>query len=805
MTPEEIIAQAVIPGTQIFVLGSFERRVTVYAQQVRALNLVDAMLSQDVLQAGAKVAIVGAGVAGITAAVALAKAGTGLKQLDLYDSRSEVLELQRNSARYLHPHLYDWPAAGSDDVDAGLPIMNWTAGPAGAVAECLFRQFEEARNTSLLTFHDNERVTKLIPGGGSVVRVLVPGSTDAGKIYHTVILAIGFGLEAHLTGDTDSYWLPSPLAAPILTQLPTPLLFVSGNGDGGLVDFLMAAFNATEHRAICQMIMGFDLGPAIAELEAIEQEAWADGADVDLLEAYRTRVRQHIPAAVMAQVIDRLRPNVRIQLHTNEVRLFKRTSALHNRLATFLVLEADAEIDRNAIEILTGVNFTGAVPVSGPITLGAAPTFSPYRRILRLGADSAQNLEPFDDVLAAYPGRLTAPLSATRPDSPQLNASARARFEPFGVAVAATAPAPQAKAGAAVSPGPVRIILRVEGGDIVWAGDLAPAAIEQVWTANRDLTVFAEVAAADAGRLVAAIARLGVHAPNFVLHARDAHGWRMSMSALSAARELPSPDITARWVVKDWIEPEVIPAQATVPSIELARTVQTQLDSECLRQLHVALHELLGPPGSEMGWPIEATLKQLLWEKWEGWHAVLLADGETRRRFLQLLATEQDRVDANDALLVRLGPKILRPYLTKPAIFGLTFAVCSGHALSPVAVPPGNVAAHGITAHACGVSWINGREVGPACVTAQGWTTGVVLLSQLREAFLVIQGETRFDQTPGDISRVGGLSSRDDPLVIGADDVFISALGTGKQSVQDYLQSVFKWRSDAARASLEEA
>lgn len=46
MTPQQIINEAVIPGTgSVLVLGSFEKRVTVYAQQVRALNLVDALLS----------------------------------------------------------------------------------------------------------------------------------------------------------------------------------------------------------------------------------------------------------------------------------------------------------------------------------------------------------------------------------------------------------------------------------------------------------------------------------------------------------------------------------------------------------------------------------------------------------------------------------------------------------------------------------------------------------------------------------------------------------------------------------------
>lgn len=83
MTPQEIIAEARIPGTNsVLVLGSFEKRVTVYSQQVRALNLVDAILSENLVRPnGGKVAIVGGGAAGITAAVALARTSPNLERL----------------------------------------------------------------------------------------------------------------------------------------------------------------------------------------------------------------------------------------------------------------------------------------------------------------------------------------------------------------------------------------------------------------------------------------------------------------------------------------------------------------------------------------------------------------------------------------------------------------------------------------------------------------------------------------------------------------------------------------------------
>jgi len=803
MTADEIIAEAVIPDTHsVFVLGSFEQRVTVFAQQVRALNLVDAILSRGLLQETGRVAIVGGGAAGITAAVALARAAPNLKALDLFETRSDVLELQHNSSRYLHPHFYDWPKAGSTDPDAGLPMMNWTAGPAGEVAASLRAQFDYAHRTSILSFQPDMKVTGLNPSTISTVRVLVSGASPLGKIYDIVILAIGFGLEAFLDGDTPSYWLPSQMSAALLTPQAEPLIFVSGNGDGGLVDFLMSAFNAMEHRAICELILSLDLGPAIAALELIEQEAWAaGGADLDLLALYRDRVRDLVPQQVWQTIIARLRPQARIHLHTNELRLLRRTTALHNRLAVFLVIEADRVSGNNRIQVTTDIAFDGAVPVTGAITLMGRAPFTPYRRFLRLGPDSRSNLEPFITTLSNFPSRVR--VSATRPESPQLTASARARFEAAAAPAPGAAPAPPVPA-AAVAGEINHLLLRANGADVQWHSLVKPSASERYWVGGRAFVVHADLSAADAGALVAAIARIGAHVPGFAIYTRDVQGWRAAMNKLCAARELPGPDLTVPWVVHDWADAPPLDVHASVGPVLLAETVHAALDDEMLLQLRGALHDILGPAAVEMGWPIEPLLKARLWDQWEIWHQALLANASTRRRFLLLLATEQDHANLRDGMLVRVGPKILKPFLTKPALFGLTFAVCSGHAVAPAGGPPGNVATNGITAHACGVGWIGGRELGASRATRQSWSTGVVLLAQLKDAFQLIEGELRFDRAADDPPKVGMIAIGEEPLLIGADDVFVNALEAGEQSMQDYLKSIFRWRSEAARASLEE-
>ncbi|KPH04380.1 hypothetical protein CO657_22905 (plasmid) [Rhizobium acidisoli] len=804
MTPQEIIAEARIPGTNsVLVLGSFEKRVTVYSQQVRALNLVDAILSENLVRPnGGKVAIVGGGAAGITAAVALARTSPNLERLDLFERNSAVLSLQHGSRRFLHPHFYDWPAADSDRNDAGLPLMNWTAGAAGDVAATLRAEFDAECHKTILTLYNDQAVTGLIPSSLGPIRVVVDKSTAIGRIYDVVILAIGFGLEAYLDGETLSYWSPSALAGPIHTQVANPILFISGNGDGGLVDFTMAAFNALEHHQICAMLMGLDLGAARAEIEAIEQEAWAPGATVDLLAEYRARLRPLVPLAVWQEIAGQLRPAMLIHFHTRDAQLLRRTTALHNRLAVYLILEADLELGRNAITVTTNAEFDGPIPKRGEVRIVGQDAIDPLRRFLRLGPDAASNLKPFQDLLDHYPGAINAPRSATRPESPTLTASAHARFTALQLA---PPPAP-AVTPVAAAPAVNAIALTLSlaaPGHVAWSGNLDPGTIGQVWSTNRTLALYCDIPTVEIGVLAPVIARLGAHATGFMLHTTH-NGWRTTLGALCAGKALPGPDLDIRCPVSD-LQIAPAPGQMTQHSIAtLAATIDGQLDGEVLRQLHVALHEILGPAAAQIGWPIEPALRAKLWDLWQQWYVALAADSAKCRRYLRLLVSEKDREIPDEAALVGIGPKTVRPFMTKSTIFALAFAACSGLVLSPAAQRPGNIASEALTAHSCGISWINERMLGTRAAMEQGWTTGVVLLSQLREAALMMEGDLRMDRNISDAASVGRISPAEDPLVIGADDVFITALEAGETTMREYLRSIFEWRSRAAAQALEE-
>lgn len=240
------------------------------------------------------------------------------------------------------------------------------------------------------------------------------------------------------------------------------------------------------------------------------------------------------------------------------------------------------------------------------------------------------------------------------------------------------------------------------------------------------------------------------------------------------------------------------------PIGELADTIHDRLDADTLNAVHEALFDILGPPAVPTGWMVEPALRERLWELWQTWHAALALDIEKRRRFLRLLASVNDKVNVEEAALVRIGPKIVSRYLTMPTIFALAFAACSGRPVSPAAQHPGNVAVDALTGHTCGVEWIERRAIRGGMVGQHSWTTSVVLLSELSEAVQLMEGDLRLDQIVSDPPTVRGPSLGERPIVIGADGAFLSALEEGNLAVQRFFQSIFQRRADAARQSLEE-
>src|SRR4051794_9971516 len=109
----------------VYVLGCGQRRVTVFSQQVRALNFAYALLTERARDVGStRVAVVGAGIGGLMLVAALGRHNV---RADLLERETDILRVLQNSEkRYLHPHLYDWPAKGWSVSRTEFGILDWS-------------------------------------------------------------------------------------------------------------------------------------------------------------------------------------------------------------------------------------------------------------------------------------------------------------------------------------------------------------------------------------------------------------------------------------------------------------------------------------------------------------------------------------------------------------------------------------------------------------------------------------------------------------------------------------------------------
>ncbi len=231
-----------LPGHQgIYVIGSFDRKTSLYYQQVRAFNLIwllsEAGQLTD-LQAD-DICVLGGGIAGVTAARALLAQG---QSLTLLEKSPELLSLQRhNHTRRIHPHLYSWPSPEANNPQADLPLLNWRAGISAEVAANWLSEFTQAAK-GLANIQLKAQATELTASetqAGSYQLSWQQGEKTQTQTFQTqtfkiLILALGVGVERTVAGlPLHSYWEDDGLHLKSQAEL-----LISGCGEGGLLEAL---------------------------------------------------------------------------------------------------------------------------------------------------------------------------------------------------------------------------------------------------------------------------------------------------------------------------------------------------------------------------------------------------------------------------------------------------------------------------------------------------------------------------------------------------------------------------------------
>jgi hypothetical protein len=297
-TPTDYLAVTSLTD-HIFLIGLLDSGVTIFNQQVRALNLIWALDREGRLRPASSIAVVGGGIAGLTAAMALREifslsADSSRRTITLFEKRSVLCPLQRGCAtRWVHPHIYDWPSPISTNPSAGLPIMNWRAGRASDVAARIVTQWEDEpphpavkleqwRNLRYLKIDHMSREVEWI-GERFLDGTTFPEVCGDKQSFDIIILAIGFGDELGSPKHRAvSYWRNETYGQPDLSGRQRRYL-VSGTGDGGLIDLLrLRIADFREDR------IGYQLAPegsreykAIQELRLTHyREPASQGADL---------------------------------------------------------------------------------------------------------------------------------------------------------------------------------------------------------------------------------------------------------------------------------------------------------------------------------------------------------------------------------------------------------------------------------------------------------------------------------------------------------------------------------------------
>ena len=276
---EVIIGASECKFPRVYFVGPFGGRVSFASQQRRVLNLIWALTKKGILpKRGARVAVVGGGIAGVTAAAALLCRSC---DVHLYEREGEVLTLQSLAHhRTVHPSINFWPEEALSWTTE-FPFLDWYADDAVRVAKVIERDwkgFEDAYNRFesvegwLAGLHVNTPVSGFDDDDGRPVVLVNKKPHDT---YDIVFVTTGFGFERNL-GDEEQkrYWTQDEID---LLSLRTGLkIAVSGTGDGGVIDALRLTYTKfMEHEVALKLIQLENkdlLADQIRDIEAKAQD-----------------------------------------------------------------------------------------------------------------------------------------------------------------------------------------------------------------------------------------------------------------------------------------------------------------------------------------------------------------------------------------------------------------------------------------------------------------------------------------------------------------------------------------------------
>lgn len=813
LRPFDVIAGAQVRDCpKFYVLGCFDSRITFYSQQVRALSLVHALHELGFFKDAPRIAVIGAGAAGLTAAAAAALASEG--QVVLYESSQILLPLQfGTNRRKLDPHIYDWPQFDTTHTVANLPILDWEAGPARDVRKNVANQFEDIAirmdgRLEKRTRHLVHQIRK-IDGTYEVEYECLDGVPTDGvqrnptSRFDMIFLAVGFGLEPQETiqGIPDhSYWSDRGVPAAEFAARPRPRFFISGNGDGGLIDLVASASRDFDHAAMIRLITehaGIDaIATTLLAIDSRARKAESDGEHFDIFAAYDAEILAPIEAiGLLGEVVGRLRPGIQLTFQTRSAEIFTLNTSVLNRLAVFATIKACEASQHSSFTHIHCENLTRVQEI--PPAAGQSTYLLAYdgaqvevdEVVIRRGPNRYDVRRRFLDMLGDYEVTHAEWLKLHGKATlvPTLSKDARAFFDEQ--AALANIPLPRHRQAAVNHP--VTLQLRAVATHIRWSGALAIENIADPWQLDQLYHVILLSEPDKLGVVSGAILRMVFHARHVIMHADAAH-W------LDFARRLSSGSLHARGMNMPRIG-DGNPGGASQNLEEilvdrLARKLHRTLDLWMLERVHQHLDAFLrtgSDPGNSIGLLVAPNLREMMADTWNVWHEAFEDEPAMLNRFLRLMVCAIDDDDDLDAAQVLVGPKKLAAIIRGTVV---SLAVASSwQATVPKNIRPGNLRRELIdttewTGHSCAADMINGKAM-PLCAGSFMWQTNFVILAESGNIELAQGAETSFAQIDSGQSAFTEIDGAG-PVLMSISKAFSDAVEAGPGALQTMLADI---------------
>lgn len=805
----DVIGGARIDGhPNVYVLGCYDSRITFYSQQVRALELAHALFHQHHVSGHARIAVVGGGAGGTMIAAALALQSDA--NVFLYERSDVLMPLQRESMRRrLDPHIYDWPRQDADHELAELPMLDWKSGPAVEVREAVLREFNEVRAVvgDKLTVHLSHDVTAVAPtpNGFSVnfTRDGLNGDREmAQSEVEIVVFAFGYGVEparGMANTNTESYWSDAGVPGPLINGKAQPVFFVSGNGDGGLIDCVAAASAQFDHHATIRSIVKRRGVRALAErLQAIDLQARAAdqaGNGFDFIAAYDADIRADVVnMGLIDEVAALLRPGVQLYFQTREPELMSIRTATLNRLAVYLVIKACQRGDGRHFEHVVCANVVSHDPPAG----FNQPAFlldcdgrwiAADRVIVRRGPGREAVRAPFEQVLLGYEEAHKRWIAMFPQDSiaPALSDEARDHF----VRLARAKYLPMSRYRQTEMEGqlPSRIKLSLRDNNARWSGDIALPAAIQAWGPQAPLLLLnIEGRPDDLGPLSFAAARLGIHSTRCTFHL-DVPQWQPFMKRLSSS-SLHAEDIALPALQAMGGNVSILNVTNGEPGA-IAAALNRAMDVWVLDAINSHLQAYLthgDDPGRFVGFKAANDLRDAMQAAWTVWIQSFSASPSALAHFLRLIVCAQEGGDNEFEAQSLVGPRRLK-FLVRATAVALAVAT-AWEIMAPNGMVPGNLiytTAGGVrTGHACAAELIEG-ELTAISAARFIWKTHFVVLPMINSPIGVsLLADASLISTP---SKVPRLNEVDDGanLILTLDSAFLNAASNGLAAMRTLL------------------